>query len=333
MAGQLGVHRSTVGREIARNHSYRHGVKSPLRLALPPGERRLAYRWGYRPERAQRLTQARRGRPKPRRLVADPVLRGVVAGRLAARWSPRQISGWLADNFVGMPEWQVCAETIYQTIYLQARGSLRELVDDALRTHRKARRSQSRAAVAARAALRGKPWVTEEVHISNRPPQVADRAVPGHWEGDLVIGKGGRSAIVTLVERASRYVLLGALPIDRSSPEVIAVLRRLMARLPEHLRGSLTWDCGVELAHHRHFTDATGTPVYFCDPHSPWQRGTNENTNGLLRQYFPRKTTDFTTITQTELDRVARELNTRPRQTLHWTTPAHRLEQFLNQPT
>jgi len=333
IAGVLGVHRSTITREIARNNSHRHGPKSPLKEVLPPNRERQAYLWGYRPEHAQRLAESRRRRPKPRRLVDDPLLRHVVAERLRQRWSPAQISAWLADNFAGMPEWQVCAETIYQAIYLQARGSLRELVDDALRTGRKARKSQSRAAKSARGALRGKPWVTEDVHISNRPAMVEDRAVPGDWEGDLVIGRGGRSAIVTLVERHSRYVMLGALPVDRSSPEVIAVLRRLMARLPEHLGRTITWDQGVELAEHRAFTDATGCTVYFCDPHSPWQRGTNENTNGLLRQYYPKGVTDFTTVTQQDLDRVARELNHRPRQTLNWDSPADRIHQLLNQAT
>ena len=331
IADVLGVHRSTISREITRNNSYRHGQKNPLGVSLPVGRERRAYRWGYRPEHAQQLSEMRRRRFKARRLIADPVLRGVVADRLRQRWSPGQISAWLAQNFPGMSEWQVCAETIYQAIYLQAKGSLRELVDDALRTGRKARKSQSRHAQSARAALRGKPWVTEDVHISNRPPQVADRAVPGHWEGDLVIGKNGESAIVTLVERHARYVMLGALPTDRTSPEVIAVLRRLMARLPAHLGQTITWDQGVELADHRTFTDATGCQVYFCDPHSPWQRGTNENTNGLLRQYYPKGVTDFTTTTQDDLDRVARELNHRPRHTLNWDTPTHRLEQLLTQ--
>jgi IS30 family transposase len=275
------------------------------------------------------FTDNRRQRPKKRRLVEDPVLREVVAERLRQRWSPGQIAGWLASTFPSLPQWHVCAETIYQAFYLQSKGSLRELVDDALRTGRKARKSQSRMANAARKALRGKPWVTEEVHISSRPPEVADRAVPGHWEGDLVIGKNSASAIVTLVERQTRYVMLGALPLDRTSPEVIAVLRRLMSRLPEHLGKTLTWDQGTELAEHRTFTDATGCRVYFCDPHSPWQRGSNENTNGLLRQYFPKRETDFTTITQHELDQVAHQLNNRPRQTLNWDSPAWRLTELL----
>ena len=189
------------------------------------------------------------------------------------------------------------------------------------------RRPQSRLAAAERAG-RGKPWLTD-LHISTRPAEAADRAVPGHWEGDLIIGARGSSAIITLVERATRYVMLGALPDSRVSEAVIDVLIGLMRRLPGELRKTLTWDQGSELARHAEFTLATDCRVYFCDPHSPWQRGSNENTNGLLRQYFPRSSTNFRTISQHELDAVARELNGRPRQTLNWQNPAEVLNNLL----
>ena len=217
-------------------------------------------------------------------------------------------------------------ETIYQAVYYQARGGMRaELARQvALRSGRTRRRRQARLAD----ATRGKPWVGE-LNISTRPAEVADRAVPGHWEGDLVIGAGQASAIITLVERHTRYVMLGALPGSRASQAVVQVLVELMRRLPAELGKTLTWDQGSELAQHATFTLATDCRVYFCDPHSPWQRGSNENTNGLLRQYFPKGITDFRTYTQDDLDAVARELNGRPRQTLDWATPAETLNTFL----
>ncbi|MEV0398414.1 IS30 family transposase [Polymorphospora rubra] len=327
IAGVVGVGFSSVWREIERANSSRHGVKNPLGAV-----RGGLYRWGYRADWAQTKADSRRGRPKPRRLD-DGRLRQQVVEWLARRWSPRQISMALRRDFAGVPEMRVSHEAIYQSIYLQARGSLRELVDDALRTGRRRRRSQSRAAQAARKAVRGRPWVTEEVHISARPAEVADRAVPGHWEGDLLIGRNGTSAIVTLVERKTRYVLLGALVEDRTSPQVLAVVRDLFGRLPTHLVRSLTWDQGAELADHARFTLTSGCRVYLCDPHSPWQRGSNENTNGLLRQYFPKGRTDFRTVGQTDLDTVAVELNGRPRETLGWDTPAEALDRLLLAPT
>jgi IS30 family transposase len=249
----------------------------------------------------------------------------VVFDRLERKWSPEQISGWLKTEFPGRPEMQVSHETIYQAIYYQARGELkRHLAHQlALRQGRVARRPQSRAA----AAMRGKPWAT--VRISDRPAEAADRAVPGHWEGDLIIGSRTSSAIITLVERSSRFVLLGSLPESRVSEHVVDVLIRLMGSLPSHLRKTLAWDQGAEMAQHADFTLATDCKVYFCDPHSPWQRGSNENTNGLLRQYFPRTSTDFRTYTQTDLDTIAEELNSRPRQTLGFHTPAERLNELL----
>jgi transposase, IS30 family len=324
IAGVLGVHASTVSREIGRNGSGRHGEKNPS-----GADRKGRYFCGYRADWAQRKAGRRRLRPKARKLAEGTPVRQRVVDLLRDKLSPQQAAAWLRRECPDQPEMWVSHETIYQSLYLQGRGSLRELISDAVRTGRHGRRSQSRAAQAARGAIRGKPWVTEEVHISARPAQVADRALPGHWEGDLLIGAGGRSAIVTLAERSTRFVLLGALPVDRSSPEVIAVIRTLLARLPEHLRASLTWDQGVELAGYAEHGLATDCAVYFCDPHSPWQRGTNENTNGLLRQYFPKGKFDFTTIDQASLDATAAQLNRRPRQTLGWHTPAEKLTELL----
>lgn len=323
IAAAIGVHRSSVSREIARGNSYRHGRKNPAGREWGGN-----YRWGYSASAAQRAARVAKRRPKPRKLAAESALRAAVVARLRDRYSPRQTAVALRREYPDQPELWVSHETIYQAIYLQPRGSLRELVGDELRVRRRARRSQSRAAQTARRALRGKPWVTEQVHISARPAQVADRAVPGHWEGDLLVGTRHRSAIVTLAERATRYVMLGALPVDQTSPEVIAVIRTLFARLPARLRTTLTWDQGAELAGYATFGLTQDCQVYFCDPHSPWQRGTNENTNRLLRDYFP-KTFDFTTTDQPHLDTVADQLNRRPRQTLGWDTPTQRLNQHL----
>jgi IS30 family transposase len=246
---------------------------------------------------------------------------------LRSRHSPQQIAARLRRDFGDRAEMQVSHETIYQAIYLQSRGHLRaELTRQvALRTGRAARRSRAAAAGAVRSS---RAWVG--LNVSQRPAEATDRAVPGHWEGDLVIGKAGASAIATIVERATRFVLLVALPDGRVSDHVIAQLIAAMGTLPAQLRRSLTWDQGIEMIRHATFTLATDCTVYFCDPHSPWQRGSNENTNGLLRQYYPKGVTDFRTITQTELDAVAAELNHRPRQTLDWDTPAERLTQFLS---
>ena len=314
IARALGVDQSTVWREIDRNTSRRHGTKNPLGPA-----RRGRYLFGYRAGWAQQKAVPRRARPKVRKL-AGGWLRARVVELMRDRFSPRQIAAQLMLERPDSPRERVSHETIYQALYLQGRGSLRELIVDTLRTGRRARRSQSRAAKAARGAIRGKPWVTEQVHISARPAEVADRAVPGHWEGDLVIGAYKRSAIITLAERSTRFVMLGALPLDRSSPEVISVIRTLFARLPQHLRASLTWDQGVELAGYARYGLTEDCKVYFCDPHSPWQRGTNENTNGLLREYFP-KGTDLSHVTQATCDAVAAQLNNRPRKTLGYLTP------------
>jgi len=328
IAAVLGVAVSTVSREVTRNNAAQHGFKNPLLRILPKGRARAPYRVGYRGEWAQRRADMASRRPKQAKLAGDSRLRRKVVAKLRKRWAPQQISRWLAKTYPDRPELQVSQETIYQAIYVQSRGNLRaELTSQvALRSGRAGRKAQSRAADANRASRR--PWIGD-MHISARPAEADDRAVPGHWEGDLVIGKNGHSAIITLVERSTRYAMLGALPDGRDSSAVISVLSALAERLPQPLRRSLAWDQGTEMAQHAAFTVATGCPVYFCDPHSPWQRGTNENTNGLLRQYFPKGKFDFRTIDQAGLDEVAHELNGRPRMTLGWDNPAEKLNSVI----
>jgi transposase, IS30 family len=295
----LGRDHTVVCREVARN-----------------GGRRC-----YRAVSAQRRAQAHRTRPKPRLLATNRRLHDEVNSGLAKRWSPRQISRRLRVDFPGEQTMQVSAETVYQTLYLQARGELRTQLTLALRRGRTRRVPRSRPAVA-RGTIPGM------VNISERPPEAADRAVPGFWEGDLVLGKGNRSQIATLVERASRYTMLVRIPYDRTADRVALLLGKKMQTLPAFLRRSITWDQGKEMTRHADFTVATGIDVYFCDPHSPWQRGSNENTNGLLRQYFP-KGTDLSGYTQAELDAVADELNDRPRETLGWLKPTEVFNKFL----
>lgn len=276
----------------------------------------------YHPHRAQRSWATSRARPKPAKLAAPGLLRSYVRDKLALQWSPEQICHALIIDFPDDKAMRVSTETIYQAIYVQARGGLRREVAAALRTGR-TRRAPHRAP-----EHRTSRFVDPMVMISERPPDVADRAVPGHWEGDLIVGTRSESAIVTLVERSTRYVLLGYLPGGHTAEEVRDVLVPLIGSLPTHLRASLTWDQGCEMAAHKQFSIATGVPVYFCDPHSPWQRGSNENTNGLLRQYFP-KGTDLSAHSAADLEQVAHRLNTRPRKTLGWKTPAERLRDLL----
>jgi IS30 family transposase len=338
----IGRDASTVWRELRRHGRYmgrpsregagavrpgERGGQLKRGVPAPAGWRRYEHRYAQR-RATERARRPRTGKLRPARGAPFPPLWDLVAGKLRLRWSPQQIARWLRTEFAEHPEWWVSHETIYQAIYFQARGAMRtELARQvALRSGRRQRKPQSRAAGAVRSA---QPWVREDLHISARPAEVADRAVPGHWEGDLIIGARGASAIITLVERSTRYVMLGALPNSRVSEAVIDVLTGLMRRLPAELRKTLTWDQGSELASHAHFTLATDCRVFFCDPHSPWQRGSNENTNGLLRQYFPRSSTDFRTWTQDQLDEVARELNGRPRQTLNWRNPAQTLNDYL----
>ena len=294
LARALGRAPSTVTREIARN-----GGRT--------GDGRH-----YGADTAERRAARRARRPKPSRLAGNRRLRRLVAAKLAAQWSPGQIAGWLRRRYPEDLTMHVSAETIYRSLYVQARGVLRR----ELAAHLRRGRSQRRAA--GRAGPGGRAQIVGAISISERPATSADRAIPGHWEGDLLVGSGP-SYIVTLVERASRFVVLVKVN-GKDSATVVAALIKRVRRLPAGLIASLTWDRGMELAQHRTFSVATDVAVYFCDPHSPWQRGTNENTNGLLRQYFP-KGTDVSHFTQRQLDAIALKLNTRPRQTLGFQTP------------
>jgi IS30 family transposase len=307
---RLGRAASTVSREVGRYERY--------------GE-------PYKPGAADWAAWLRHRRPKrPAKLVVNADLRAVVLAGLRRRRSPRQLAARLRVDFPNRPEMWVSHETIYQAIYLQARGNLRAELSRqvALRSGRAARRPRP---VAGGAVRSSRAWLG--LNIADRPAEVADRAVPGHWEGDLLEGTrrrgSGGSAIATLVERHTRFVILVGLPDGKVSEHVVARLTVAMGWLPARLRASLTWDQGSEMALHDRFSIATGCPVYFCDPHSPWQRGSNENTNGLLRQYFPKGIFDFTTIDQSGLDAVADELNDRPRMTLGWATPGEKMAQLL----
>lgn len=295
----LGRNPSVVSREIARNGG----------------------RDGYRVHAAQERFERLRARPKSRKLEYDRRLHDAVEEGLRDDFSPQQISGRLAQDFPDDPGMRVSHETIYETLYLQARGELRTELTVALRAGRTQRVPRS-------SARPKRARIVGMVNISERPAEAEDRAVPGHWEGDLVLGKGRKSQIATLVERHSRFVMLVRIPHDRTADRVALILSRKMVELPAQLRRSLTWDQGVEMAEHARFTVATDIPVFFCDPHSPWQRGANENTNGLLRQYLP-KGTDLSVYTQADLDDIAAKLNRRPRQTLRFKTPAEVLEQAL----
>ncbi|WP_405803418.1 IS30 family transposase [Streptomyces sp. NBC_00210] len=302
IAVELGRSPSTISREIRRN---RH-----------PGNGQ------YRPFAAQARADGRRPRPKPGKIGQNPELRAAIQAGLDERWSPEQICHALRRYFPDRPEMHVVHETVYQALYVQGRGELRRQLAGALRSGR-ARRKPHR-----QANCRQPRFTDPMVMISDRPAEAEDRAVPGHWEGDLIIGKDSASAIGTLVERATRYVMLLHLPDGRGAEQVRDALQETVQRLPAHLKRSLTWDQGSEMAAHKSFTLATDVPVYFCDPASPWQRGSNENTNGLLRQYFP-KGTDLSVHTRDHLDVVAAQLNGRPRKTLGWETPAERLHKLL----
>jgi len=297
VAARLGRAVSTVSREVAANGG----------------------RDGYRAWRAHRRAQQQARRPKPAKL-ADRRLAGQIEVWLAEWWSPAEIARRLQMEFPDDPMMWVSHETIYQALFVQGRGELRRELHRCLRTGRARRRPQGR--VETRGRIPGM------VMISDRPADVADRAVPGHWEGDLIIGRNGRSAVGTLVERATRYVLLVHLPHGRDAEQVEAAMRRAVAKLPGELFRTITWDQGREMARHATFTIDTGIQIYFCDPHSPWQRGSNENTNGLLRQYMP-KGTDLSVHTEADLDRFARSLNNRPRKTLDYLKPSEKLAELL----
>jgi len=271
-------------------------------------------RW-YRAANADSEAWESARRPKPCLLGQNPQLQQIVAVKLQQDWSPQQIAGWLRDHYPGHPEMWVSHETIYRSLFVQARGALKKELIGHLRTKRRFRRSRH-----ATYRGQGRGTIIDAVSIRERPAEVEDRAVPGHWEGDLVEGSRG-TYIATLVERHSRFVVLVKLS-DKGTEAVVDALIKAVRKLPTSLRKSLTWDRGTELASHATFTVATDVQVYFCDPSSPWQRGSNENTNGLLRQYYP-KGADLSEVTQVQLDAVARKLNTRPRETLNWKTPAY----------
>jgi IS30 family transposase len=303
IAGRLGRAPSTVSREVRRNRS-----------GSPRGYRAF-------PAQIQAVARARRGRP--RKLAAGTALRAEAVRLLRCDYSPGQIAGRLKRDYPHRPELQVSHETIYQALFVQGKAGLRAEVDAALRCGR-ARTRRPRMG-----RPRGRPRYPAQINISARPAEAADRAVPGHGEGDLIIGAGQHSAVATLAERTTRFCLIAALPGGRhTAAAVAAALAAKITTLPADLRRSLTWDCGREMAHHAAFTVATGVPVYFADPHSPWQRGTNENTNGLIRYYLP-KGTDLSAHTQAGLDAIAAKLNTRPRRTLGYATPAEALNDLL----
>jgi IS30 family transposase len=352
IAAALGRERVTVWRVVteAGGLAVRRATRSPLRLSLAEREeisrglragescRAIGRRLGRAPSTVSREVRANRGRGAYRawraelgrdrrarrrrtaKLARNPRLRARVEELLALRWSPQQIAARLRREHPCDREMQVSHETIYQSLFVQGRGALRRELARCLRTGRTRRRP--------RGSRHPGGQIRDMVMISDRPAEIEDRAVPGHWEGDLLTGFNNKTAIGTLVERRTRFVLLVALPGGQSAEHVRTRLAEQIMTLPAQLRRSLTWDQGREMAEHAKFTVATGVEVYFCDPRSPWQRGSNENTNGLLRQYFPRGT-DLAGYSQADLDAVAAELNGRPRQTLAWMKPCEVLAEVL----
>jgi IS30 family transposase len=309
IADAVEVHKSTVSRE-RRRHANRNGT--------------------YRPLAAQSRAEvtARTAHARPRKLCQPGPLRRYVVAGLEQDWSPQEISARLRRDHLDDPVMRVSAETIYQSLFVQARGSLKRELTVHLRTQRTRRRSQTRRVEAAGC---GPGRLAGTISIRERPAEAEDRAVPGHWEGDLIIGANNASAIGTLVERSTRFVMLIHLPGRRTAEDLYQALTPTIAALPDELRRSLTWDNGKEMGMHHRISMEADMPIYFADPHSPWQRGSNENTNGLLRQYFP-KGTSLRRYRSEDLAAVARQLNGRPRKTLDWRTPAEALNDILDQP-
>lgn len=293
IARELGRPVSTISREVQRNG----GTQA------------------YRAAAAEQCAWIRAARPKSWRLASNAPLREVVSQRLREDWAPQQIAGWLKREYENQPQMQVSHETIYRSLFVQAKSTLKKELLAQLRSKRQVRRTMT-------LKERKQGQIVGAVSIRERPPCVEDRAVPGHWEGDLIVGAKG-SHIATLVERHSRYVMLAKLA-GKDSQTVVDALIERVKKLPTNLMQTLTWDRGTEMAQHARFTVATDVQVYFCDPRSPWQRGTNENTNGLLR-YYLKRTDDLSVYTQEQLDEIARKLNTRPRETLGFEKPAERL--------
>ncbi|MCV7216329.1 IS30 family transposase [Mycobacterium crocinum] len=330
IAGRLNRAPSTIKREIDNNTELRtrkNPKKSGYRRKDAFGARQSgsSAKVDYRALSAHDRSADRARRPKPSKLAGNDTLREQVQSRLESRHSPEQIALRLRFDFPDDPEMWVSHEAIYQALYVQGRGALRRELHQCLRTKRAIRRPQHQPGT--------RPGrIPNMINISERPADVNDRAVPGHWEGDLIMGStASNSAIGTLVERATRFVMLLHLPDGHTAEAVQDAIVAKITELPEHLRLSLTWDQGKEMANHRAITEATDLDIYFCDPHSPWQRGSNENTNGLLRQYFP-KGTDLSLWGPGYLDQVASELNGRPRKTLGWRTPAEALNELLSNP-
>jgi IS30 family transposase len=299
IAAGLGRPPSTVCREVDRNG----------------GRRR------YRACAAEERAWAQGRRPRAAKLAADPVLRAVVEEQLELQWSPQQIAGRLVKEFPDQSEMRVSHETIYMSLFVQARGALRKDLTRNLRRGHASRRPRGYS------PMNGQGQLRDTLSIRERPAEAEDRAVPGHWEGDLVFGRG-MTAMATLVERHSRFLMLVKIDHGHTSPVVTAALARRIVTLPEQLRRSLTWDQGKEMALHAQFVVDTGLQVYFCDPKSPWQRGSNENTNGLLRQYFP-KGKSLAPYSQADLDEIAARINGRPRHTLGFMTPSEKLNEAL----
>jgi len=302
LARELGRDPGTISREVRRNSSVRRPVS-------------------YRPLLAQHKAEMRARRPKVSKLAGDECLHAEVQSRLERRLSPQQVTAELVVDFPDDDRMRISHEAIYRSLFVQGRGELRRELTKNLRTGRAMRRPRRRTGA-------GGGTIVDKVMISERPAEAEDRAVPGHWEGDLIVGAHNRSAIGTLVERSTRFVVLLHLPKDHGAEAVRDAILQEITQLPAHLRRSLAWDQGSEMARHAEITFAADLPVYFCDPASPWQRGSNENTNGLLRQYFP-KGTDLSVYPKAYLDFVAAEVNGRPRQTLGWNTPAKALNELL----
>lgn len=312
--------REEISRAVAAGQSLRSVAKALHRApsTISREVRRHGGSSGYRACEADLRAWDRGLRPKICKLAAERRLQGAVARKLTQNWSPQQISTWLERRYAADQTMRVSHETIYRTLFIQARGALKKELLGHLRSRRVMRSSKK--------PRQGGGQIMDAISIRERPAEAEDRAVPGHWEGDLLCG-GRNTQIATLVERHSRYVMLVKLK-NKDSDQVARALAKHVLKLPATLRRSLTWDRGTELAAHKDFTVATDVKVYFCDPHSPWQRGSNENTNGLLRQYFP-KGSDLSVFSQRQLDNVAHSLNTRPRMTLGWENPADRLNRAV----
>jgi IS30 family transposase len=311
------VEREEISRGIAAGYTIRAIARSLNRAASTVSQEVVRHggRQRYRASRADLAAWDLARRPKLCVLARNRQLQRIVAVKLKQDWAPQQIAGWLKEEYPENPELWVSHETIYRSLFVQARGALKKELIGHLRSKRRIRRSRHATYKGA-----GRGQIIGAVSIRQRPAEVEDRAIPGHWEGDLVEGSRG-TYIATLVERQSRFVIIVKVN-DKRTEVVVAALIKAVRKLPAALRRSLTWDRGAELANHSQFTVATDVQVYFCDPASPWQRGSNENTNGLLRQYYP-KGADLSDVSQAQLDTVARKLNTRPRETLHWKTPAY----------